>query len=55
MVDVQTIMTVLRRNGHVVEKATPLPENAGDYEFVVDGNTLTLAEVRAMIVIDEAQ
>jgi hypothetical protein len=43
MVDVQTIMTVLRRNGHVVEKATPLPENAGDYE------------VRAMIVIDEAQ
>lgn len=54
MVDVETIMAVLRRNGHSVEKPTPIPENAGDYEFVVDGRTLTLAEVRAIIEADES-
>ena len=54
-VDVPTILAALRNNGHTVEHATPLPNNAGGYEFVVDGAPLTLEQVRALLESEAAK
>ena len=50
--DVETIVQALRNNGHTVGYTNPLPENAGDYEFIVDDKVLTLEEVRALLETD---
>lgn len=49
MVDTQLIAQQLRARGHKVEGITPLPPNAGDYEFHVDGILLTLEQTRALL------
>ena len=54
MLDTDLLTNALRKNGHAVGNVIPTPENAGEYEFVVDGETLTLEEVRALLE-DEAE
>ncbi len=53
MVDLDLITKQLRAYGHTVTSHYKVPENAGEYEFVVDGNILTLGEVRALLTADE--
>jgi len=53
MVDVDLLVDVLRRRGHTVESVFHVPENAGEYELIVDGNILPLAEARRLLERDE--
>jgi hypothetical protein len=53
-VDTDLIVATLRKRGHTVGHVIPVPENAGDYEFEVDGNLLTLAETRELLEADFA-
>lgn len=54
-VDTELIIQSLRRRGHTVEGVIKVPDNAGDYEFIVDGGTLSLEEVRAPLEHDQAE
>ena len=54
MVDTELIVQALRDRGHTVGHVIPVPENAGGYEFQVDGGTLTLEEARALLEADQA-
>ena len=54
-VDTELIVNSLRKRGHTVEGVIKVPENAGDYEFVVDGVTLTLEETRALLERDQEE
>jgi predicted Rdx family selenoprotein len=49
MIDTDLIVKLLREHGHTVESVFHVPENAGEYEFSVDGNLLTLAETRELL------
>ncbi len=53
MLDTDLLISALRDKGHEVGSVFPVPDNAGDYEFVVDGNTLTLEEVRALLASEQ--
>ena len=55
MVDIELIVQELRSHGHTVQDVHPVPSNAGDYELIVDGNQLNLAEARALLETDEAR
>jgi hypothetical protein len=55
MVDIDLIVQTLRQRGHTVGNVIPVPENAGAYEFQIDGNTLTLEEARELLEEDEAK
>jgi hypothetical protein len=52
-VDTELLVQSLEKRGHTVESVIKVPDNAGDYEFVVDGNTLTLEETRALLAHDQ--
>jgi hypothetical protein len=52
MIDTGLIVETLRRRGHTVESVIPTPENAGEYEFLVDGQMLSLEETRALMEDD---
>ena len=49
MIDTGLIAQELRDRGHAVGHITPVSANAGDWEFQVDGNLLSLIEVRALL------
>jgi hypothetical protein len=49
MIDTDLIVKLLRDHGHTVESVFHVPENAGEYEFSVDGILLTLAEARQLL------
>ncbi len=49
MLDVDLLVTTLKNFGHTVGHVNSIPENAGSYEFEVDGKLITLAEVRALL------
>jgi hypothetical protein len=51
-IDVQLIAQALRDSGHDVGHIIPVPDNAGEYEFEVDGGVLTLVEARALLERD---
>ena len=51
-IDTDLIIDALRKNGHTVEHVFSVPDNAGLYEFVVDGNTLNLEENRHLLEQD---
>jgi hypothetical protein len=51
-VDVDLILQTLRDRGHSLGNVIPVPDNAGDYEFVVDGRLLSLSEVRLLMQED---
>jgi hypothetical protein len=53
MVDLELLANQLRAYGHTVTNHFKVPQNAGEYEIVVDGNTLTLEEARALLAGDE--
>ncbi len=53
MIDTDLIVRALRDRGHVVENVISVPENAGEYEFIIDGKTLTLVETRALLEAEE--
>jgi hypothetical protein len=54
-VDTELLVQSLRKRGHVVNGVIPVPDNAGDFEFVVDGVTMTLVEARALLELDQAE
>jgi hypothetical protein len=54
-IDVELIAQTLRDRGHAVGHIIPVPDNAGEYEFEVDGGILTLAEVRLVLEEDAAE
>jgi hypothetical protein len=54
-VDTELLVQSLRKRGHTVEGVIKVPDNAGDYEFIVDGNTITLDEARALLERDQAE
>ena len=53
MLDTDLLVTALKDKGHTVDSVFPVPSNAGDYEFIVDGETLTLDEVRALLAEEQ--
>ena len=54
MLDINLIKQALRDHHHTVGQVIPTPGNAGRYEFVVDGQILSLSETRALLERDEA-
>ena len=54
-IDVELIRKTLRDRGHAVGHIIPVPDNAGEFEFEVDGGLLSLSETRAMLERDEAR
>lgn len=54
-VDTDLIVQSLTKRGHTVESVIKVPDNAGDYEFIVDGGTLTLDEARELLERDQAE
>ena len=55
MVDIDLLVQVLRRRGHSVDSVIPVPDNAGDYELIVDGNLIPLVEARRLLEQDDAR
>jgi hypothetical protein len=55
MVDIDLIVQTLRQHGHRVENVISVPENAGEYELIIDGNVLTLEEARQVLEEGEAK
>lgn len=53
MIDFETLVTSLQERGYNVERIIEVPENAGKAELVVDGNLITLAEARQLLVDSE--
>jgi hypothetical protein len=51
-IDVELIAKTLRGRGHAVGHIIPVPDNAGEYEFEVDGALLSLVETRALLERD---
>ncbi len=54
-IDVELIRKTLRDRGHAVGHIVPVPDNAGEYEFEVDGNLISLVEARALLEADAAR
>jgi hypothetical protein len=53
-VDTGLIVEALRARGHAVGHVIKTPDNAGDYEFEIDGGLLTLEQARALMEADDA-
>ncbi len=53
MLDKDLLIGALREQGHEVGPVFPVPENAGEYEFTVDGDVLTLEQVRALLTAEQ--
>ncbi len=55
MVDFDTLIASLRRYGYTVQHTIEVPGDAGSAEFMVDGQLLSLAEVRGLLEVAEAK
>jgi hypothetical protein len=55
MVDIDLLVAALRDKGHTVENVIHVPENAGEYEMLVDGNLFNLEQARAFLEADETK
>ncbi len=55
MVDIDLIVQTLRQHGHRVDSVIHVPENAGEYELVIDGTAFNLEEARALLESDESK
>ncbi len=53
MADIELLVQQLRRKGHTVADVHGVPENAGEYEFTVDGEQVNLEEARRILELDE--
>jgi hypothetical protein len=49
MLDTDLLVQDLRAKGHTVGHVISIPENAGSFEFLVDGQILTLEQVRELL------
>ena len=49
MIDTDLIVKALRERGYTVDNVIPVPENAGEFEFSVDGVLLSLDETRHLL------
>jgi len=54
-VDIDLIIQELRDYGHTVEGVHRVPSNAGDYEFIIDGEAYSLEEAREILEEDQAK
>jgi hypothetical protein len=54
MVDIDLLVQQIRQHGHSVDSVIPVPENAGTYEFIIDGSPLSMSEARILLEHDEA-
>jgi hypothetical protein len=54
MIDIDLLVQVLRKRGHSVDSVIPVPDNAGEYELIVDGNLIPLIEARHLLELDDA-
>ncbi len=52
MVDIDLIVRELRSKGHNVKDVHHVPENAGEYELIIDGEPVNLAEARRLLELD---
>lgn len=55
MVDIDLLVQQLRKHGHTVEGVHQVPPNAGEYEFIIDGNFLNLEEARRLLELEETK
>jgi hypothetical protein len=55
MVDIDLLVEVLRKRGHTVDSVISVPNDAGAYEFMIDGNLINLEEARHLLEDDKAQ
>lgn len=53
MVDIDLLVEQLRKRGHTVEGVIKVPANAGEYELIVDGEEVNLAEAEKILTEDE--
>jgi hypothetical protein len=53
-IDTDLIVQQLRARGHAVGHVIPVPDNAGEFEFEVDGTLLSLTETRALLSSEPA-
>lgn len=53
MIDTDLIVKLLRDHGHKVDSVFHVPENAGEYEFTVDGTLLSLSETRELLELED--
>jgi hypothetical protein len=53
MVDIDLLVETIRKKGHKVEGVFKVPENAGTFEILVDGNLLNLEEARQLLENEE--
>ena len=49
MLDTDILVNALRQQGHTVDHVHHIPENAGEYEFTIDGTLYTLEQARALL------
>ena len=54
-IDTGLIVSTLRDRGHNVGHVIPVPDNAGEFEFEVDGDLLTLSEARELLAAEAPQ
>ena len=54
MVDIDLLVEQLRRRGHTVEGVVKVPADAGEYELIVDGEEVNLAEAEEILAEDQA-
>jgi hypothetical protein len=54
-IDTGLISKLLRSHGHTVGHVIPVPDNGGEFEFEVDNNLLSLAEVRSLLELEDEQ
>jgi hypothetical protein len=55
MVDIDLLVNSLRAKGHNVRGVHAVPDNAGDYELIIDDNHLNLEEARRLLEEDESK
>jgi hypothetical protein len=55
MIDIDLLVKQLRDHGHTVEGVHQVPPNAGEWEFIIDGNFLNLDEAREVLEYDESE
>lgn len=55
MLDTGLVVQALQRRGHTVGHLFHVPENAGEWQFEVDGELLTLEQARALMEADDVR